>query len=226
MHRILERQLKRFLGSLIPFPKEWQDLLSAISETYAHFDEDRALIERSLEVSSKELTEINGSLKEKEADFRTLTDNIPEVIVRFDASLRCLYINKAVEGITGLAPEKFIGKVGIQSGFPASMVKQWAEKINECFKTKQMTVFEFPFSGTSGPRVFETRVVPEFAADKTVPTVLAINYDITDRKLAEENLKTRAVELEKMNQLMVDRELKMVELKNQIKELKSKSNLV
>ena len=54
------------------------------------------------------------------------------------------------------------------------------------------------------------------------PTVLSIARDITERKKAEKELKQKLEELEKMNRLMVGRELKMIELKEQIKELEEK----
>ena len=40
----------------------------------------------------------------------------------------------------------------------------------------------------SGPRYFESRILPEFAADGSVETVLGINRDITDRKLTQASL--------------------------------------
>ncbi|MFZ2310676.1 MAG: hypothetical protein WAW11_03970 [Patescibacteria group bacterium] len=49
-----------------------------------------------------------------------------------------------------------------------------------------------------------------------------IFFDITDRRKIELELQERNDNLEKMNRLMVDRELKMVELKNEIKDLDNK----
>jgi PAS domain-containing protein len=49
-----------------------------------------------------------------------------------------------------------------------------------------------------------------------------IFFDITERKKIEQELKEKNENLEKMNRLMVDRELKMVELKNEIKDLDNK----
>jgi len=57
---------------------------------------------------------------------------------------------------------------------------------------------------------------------KGAPThIQSIVLDITDRKQAEDELKEKLEELEKMNKLMVGRELKMIELKERIKELES-----
>ena len=46
---------------------------------------------------------------------------------------------------------------------------------------------------------------------------LAIQRNVTDKKRTDEILMHRANELEKMNELMVDRELKMIELKEKLK---------
>src|SRR3989344_3094461 len=64
MHRVLERQIIRTLGALPPenTPREWLALLETISETYTHADEDRRLLTRSLDLSSKEFAEINKRL--------------------------------------------------------------------------------------------------------------------------------------------------------------------
>lgn len=63
MHRVLERQIRRFIGDA-PIPPMWQEMLQAVSETYAHSDEDRALLDRSLELSSQEFLENSRQLRE------------------------------------------------------------------------------------------------------------------------------------------------------------------
>lgn len=59
MNKILERQLKRVFGSLEKVPSGLEPLLQLVSNTYDGADEDRRLIERSLEISSKELGDLN-----------------------------------------------------------------------------------------------------------------------------------------------------------------------
>src|SRR3989344_6799187 len=65
MHRILERQIKKYAAgqSAHDAPPDWQTLLHAVSDTYEHADEDRALLLRSLELSSKEFAVINERLR-------------------------------------------------------------------------------------------------------------------------------------------------------------------
>ncbi len=62
-------------------------------------------------------------------------------------------------------------------------------------------------------------------ADGIIDYMVATLENISDRKKTEDNLKEKLAELEKMNKLMIDRELKMVELKEEILKQKKSSNL-
>jgi two-component system, NtrC family, sensor kinase len=63
IHRLLQRQLKRFLKGLEAIPLEWQPLLSGVNEAYYHADDDRLRLERTLELSSQELLAANQDLQ-------------------------------------------------------------------------------------------------------------------------------------------------------------------
>jgi diguanylate cyclase (GGDEF)-like protein len=66
MHRLIVRQLKK-LGitelTQIPTADQWSGLLSVVSRTYKHADEDRSRLERSLDVSSREMHERTHEIK-------------------------------------------------------------------------------------------------------------------------------------------------------------------
>lgn len=117
MNSILLRQISKTVGSASELPPKVVALLSLVSQTYDNFDEDRILTQRSLEISSRELSEMNKQLKEELAQLKT-------------------------------------------SGIKISLLEE-----------------------------------------------------------AKMALKTRADELEKLNQIMVDRESRIIELKNKVKEL-------
>ena len=51
--------------------------------------------------------------------------------------------------------------------------------------------------------------------------ILFYSIDSSDRKKAEKMEKEKMEEIEKMNSIMVNRELKMVDLKNEIEQLKT-----
>lgn len=81
---LLERQLKKHIGpqwkSLLP--EGMEALLQAVSATYDHHTADRDLLERAMEISSLELTEVNNKLREETARQRTLIDKMREFMLQ------------------------------------------------------------------------------------------------------------------------------------------------
>ncbi len=69
--------------------------------------------------------------------------------------------------------------------------------------------------------VFERISIPQRVKDKTVGRVWSF-HDVTSIKQAEMQLETRVKEVEEINGFMIDRELKMVGLKKEIKELQER----
>jgi PAS domain S-box-containing protein len=57
------------------------------------------------------------------------------------------------------------------------------------------------------------------------PFLIGIGIDITDRKQAEEEIKTKVAELERFNRLSVGREMRLIELKQKINALSAQLNL-
>ena len=78
MHSLLRRQLTRFFpdGQV---PADLQPMLEAIDQAYVGFDNDRTMLERSLDLSSQELLQANGEL-------RILVSAFPDHILRLNAS--------------------------------------------------------------------------------------------------------------------------------------------
>ncbi len=65
MHKLLERQVKRYLGESAKLPPELAAFIAAVDDAYKGADADRLLIERSLDLMSKELTEANAGLRKE-----------------------------------------------------------------------------------------------------------------------------------------------------------------
>ena len=63
MHKILERQLKRIYGGIENFPEGHTKFLETVSKTYEDYEKEYALMERSLNLSSKELLEANKKIR-------------------------------------------------------------------------------------------------------------------------------------------------------------------
>ena len=59
---------------------------------------------------------------------------------------------------------------------------------------------------------------------KAFEYVIGTGIDITDHRNAEEKIEEHAAEVERLNQVMIGRELKMIELKKEIENLKSRTS--
>ena len=61
-HKLLQRQIKKIFGDSPKITQKYNTLLEVVSETYQHYEEDRLRLERSMEISAKELVEANQVL--------------------------------------------------------------------------------------------------------------------------------------------------------------------
>jgi PAS domain S-box-containing protein len=109
-----------------------------------------------------------------------LAENIPDIVARFDREFRHLYVNPAVERITGYRMEEFLGKTNIDLGAPTEQVKLWHEAISFVFDTSQEKTIQFAYEGAVGLCHFESRLVPELAPNGSVESVLCISRNMTD----------------------------------------------
>lgn len=62
MHKLLARQLRRCFGSADAIPESLQPLIDLVDRTYGEFDNERAMIERSMLLASEELYQRNAKL--------------------------------------------------------------------------------------------------------------------------------------------------------------------
>ena len=144
-------------------------------------------IKRALQETNekKALKLAEEELKKKEINYRTLTENIPDVIARLDKDRKYLYVNPAIEKVTGLAPGAFLGKTNEEAGMPEENVVVWNEHMRYVFQKAEQRIFEFVFQTPDGIRHFSLLIVPELSEDGKVSSILTVARDITEHKLAE-----------------------------------------
>jgi|SRR3989344_3522164 len=80
MHGILQRQLKKHNIDAEILSEELKNLILEISSTYEHFDDDRKLMERSLDLSSHELRDANLTLEASNLELKNLDQKKDEFI--------------------------------------------------------------------------------------------------------------------------------------------------
>lgn len=149
-----------------------------------------------------------AELHRREQEFRALVENSPDIIARFDRDLRHTYVNPVIEKSTGIPAANFIGKSHAELGMPEEICTSWGEVMRQVLQTGKEGFLEFDFLALDGIRYYQSRLVPEYALDGSIQSLLGISRDITDDKLAEQalraseaQLRQQKEELEKANQI-------------------------
>lgn len=127
-------------------------------------------------------------------ELKSIAENSPDIILRFDKEARHLFANSNVYNVTGIKSDAFIGKTHKELGFKNEQCVFWENNINEVFKSRTMLETDFEFDRDNELVIFNWRLIPEFDSNGEVATVLSIARDITKSKLNEikllENEKT------------------------------------
>jgi PAS domain S-box-containing protein len=132
---------------------------------------------------------LERQLRQREQQFKMVAENAPDIISRIDAEFRHLYVSPSVELATGIPSEQFLGKTNAELGMPEEMYRVWHDSLQQVFETGQEQTIEFKFPTSDGSRWYQSRIVPEFASDGSVETVLSIARDVTDYKQVEQALR-------------------------------------
>lgn len=172
------------------------ELSYRLLEKSIHYAIERSRTQAQFQQRTQELLRFQDTLRQRETEFRALLENSPDIISRFDRQYCYVYINPIIERITGLSPQRFIGKTNQDLGMPKDKVGRWNQTLNQVFETGQEAIIEFDFLSRDGIRYFQGRLVPEWNVLGEVETVLGIARDITNLKQVELDLQHLNQELE------------------------------
>ena len=122
------------------------------------------------------------TLERHERELRSLADNVPDMLSRFDREFRHLFINSIVEKATGRTVAEIIGKTSRELGMEPALCHRWEAAIGAVFNSGVRQSLEYSFEALSGLRNYATRLVPELDAEGRVESVLGITHDVTRRQ--------------------------------------------
>ena len=143
--------------------------------------------EKSRNVLETKVRQGATKLRQAEAKFETLVDNLPDVVARFDPDLRHLYVSPAIQGVTGRPAREFLGRTNQELGMPAGLVEAWDAALRRVFATRRPGRLEFEFPTADGLRHYDALLVPEPGPGGAVQSVLTVARDVSDRWLSFES---------------------------------------
>lgn len=131
------------------------------------------------------------ALKEKE--FRTLVENLPDNIIRYDNKCRAIYVSPTVKRVIGDdALGIMINKTPTESSSIAPKeAKKYQKTLEQVIATRKMKEIIIDIDQSSGMKqVHQIRFVPEKDQNGKIYGALAIGTNITERKKAEDEIKS------------------------------------
>lgn len=177
VHSLLKRQLKKHTIDISALPVECQNVLATVNEAYHNFDADRLLLERSLDLSSQELVNVNSRL-------RSVFQAMPDVFLQIDEDMNILDYKEAAEvQLECQGRSFFIGKkVGDILGDRVAEIFKRAVAVVQ--KYTRIETVEFSTENKGKVCYFEARFAPLLGRQ-----CIVIIRDITTRKQVDDAIK-------------------------------------
>lgn len=178
-------------------PERWLDVRSVPER-----QPDGGILWYGLMLDITERKRMEQALAAREQEFRSLAENSPEPIFRYDRQCRRIYVNPMVERTSGIPREKLLGKTPTEMRLvPTQEDLRVQQSIQHVLDTGERHEVEVPFYAPDGREMwFHNIHVPEFGAGGTVASVLSIGRDVTNRHRLEEELRERVRLQEQLEQ--------------------------
>ena len=146
------------------------------------------------DITARKRTEL--ALAAREREFRTLAQNLPDTVVRYDRDIRFVYVNPAFEAALGIRADVLYGKppTEIPGLVDAELFEQSARRVAESGVAIEFEQAMVRVGGRSVRGL--VRVTPEFDEAGQVKYVQVLTRDITERWRSEQRIQAHDAMLE------------------------------
>ncbi|MCK5561724.1 MAG: PAS domain S-box protein, partial [Thermoplasmata archaeon] len=140
---------------------------------------------------------VEEALRESEEKYRTLMDNISDIVVEIDSQGHLTYVSPQIYDVFGFKPDEVVGKNMYEFIHPDDLEKT-IEVTEEAIQGGKLLRFEYRSKHKAGHYVNQSgigRIIKKNGDFK----IVGVLRDITDKKRAEEDLNRTLAELERSN---------------------------
>ena len=173
---VVEAEHQSAVGETIPVE---------ISTRLVELDQRVVLISIARDLRERKAAE--QELRKTEDRYRTLVENLPDLIARFDRDLRCRFVSSRGDDHPLFRVDDPTGRSIRSLDLPGELVPSLEEAIRAAFATGEAQESELRL-GDDG-RSFNCRVVPEWTPDGEVGSALVIFRETTERRELEHQLR-------------------------------------
>lgn len=150
-----------------------------------------------LQLSVRDVTErkqLEASRRENEMRLQAIVSSIDDIVFEFDADGTYVDIWTRNSNLLIRPADTLLGR-SLDEVLEPTIAAQLLEKIRRVLYTGQPETVEYPLDFPNQRRWFLARLAPIPASSSFVKTVIMLARDITERKLAEEQLEQNAAEI-------------------------------
>jgi PAS domain S-box-containing protein len=181
-----------------------------LQQQNAQLQEQQAMLELRVKHRTAELSVSNRLLLEeieerkrieeelalREREFRTLAENSPDAIVRYDRNCRRIYFNRAYAEAVGLATDQALGKTPQECWWIVSpSAEEYTARLLRVMDAAETDELQMEMRDKEGNPVYRIMsLIPEFDDNNQVVSVLSISHDITGIKRMETMLRRSELE--------------------------------
>lgn len=202
---------------------EWKDseglLVSHLFDLVPEFDSEGGITGAlGLGHDVTDLKRTEALLQQRAEEFRILAENSPDLIFRYDLNCRRVYVNPAVEKMSGMSAAALLGKSPLDEALLASSAgQQHIQNIRTVLQSGMGFESENELTDDAGKvRYFHNRYAPEIGQDGKLFGVVCIGRELTDFRHAEYLVRQREREFRTLVEnlptcvVRIDRELRRV----------------
>jgi len=156
---------------------------------------------------------------------KAIFNSVRDGLVIVDKTGKIIKVSQSLIKIGGYPEKELVGnRLNFLKMFTPKSMMKILMNFAKTLADNEILPYEVEGATKKGEKKFAEISGSPLKAKGKIIGVVAIFRDITKQKKAEEELREKNEELEKFKEMTIGRELKLIELKNKVKELEEKLN--